>query len=151
MRVPRIRGLDKRSRPPVEEITSRLPVTQSPLWNRSTAGVYSAARTRGARQASDGGGQVICLRESIVPVPDCVGDYERVCKGEVTPVGHLAIVTPVERPQAAKALYFRSRSPPALGCARIRWCTYGKEPRCKDQRARAKSLFLSSFGPTTWV
>src|SRR5438477_8675359 len=62
MRVPRIRGFDKQSRPPVEEMTSRLPVTQSPLWKRSTAGVYSVARTRGARQASDGGGQVIRLR-----------------------------------------------------------------------------------------
>jgi len=60
MRVPRIRGFDKLSRPPVEEMTSRLPVTQSPLGKRSTAGVYSVARTRGARQASDGGGYVIC-------------------------------------------------------------------------------------------
>jgi hypothetical protein len=84
MRVPRIRGFDKESRPPVEEIICRLPVTQSPLGNRSTAGVYSVARTRGARQASDEGGQVICLTGSIVLIPHCVGDYERVYKGEVT-------------------------------------------------------------------
>jgi len=78
MRVPRIRGFDEQSRPPVEEMTSRLPVTQSPLWKRSTAGVYSVARTRGARQASDGGGQVIRLSASIVLIPLYEGDYERV-------------------------------------------------------------------------
>ncbi len=63
MRVPRIRGFDTRSRPPVEEMTSTLPVVQSPLGSRSTAGVYSVARTRGARPASDGGEIVICLRQ----------------------------------------------------------------------------------------
>ena len=82
-RVPRIRGFDKHSRPPVEEMTSNLPATQSPLWNRSTAGVYSAARTRGARPASDGGGQVICLTGSIVLIPRCVGDYERPSKARL--------------------------------------------------------------------
>jgi len=84
MRAPRIKGFDKQSRPPVEEMTSRLPVTQSPLWNRSTAGVYSVARTRGARPVSDGGGLIICLTGSIVLIPDCVGDNERVYQGAVT-------------------------------------------------------------------
>src|SRR5260370_35952539 len=84
MRVPRIKGFYKQSRPPVEEMTSRLPVTQSPLWNRSTAGVYSVARTRGARPVSGGGGLVICLRGSIALIPDCVGDNERVYQGAVT-------------------------------------------------------------------
>src|SRR5216683_6999201 len=83
MRVPRIKGFDKQSRPPVEEMTSRLPVTQSPLWNRSTAGVYSVARTRGARPVSGGGGLVICLRGSIVLIPDCVGDNERVYRARL--------------------------------------------------------------------
>lgn len=48
------------------------------------------ARTRGARPASDGGGFVICLTGSIVLIPRPVGDYERVCKSEVTPVGQVA-------------------------------------------------------------
>jgi len=87
MRVPRIRGFDKQSRPPVEETTSKLPVVESPPWNRRTAGVYSVGRTRGARQASDGGGQVIYLTGSIVLILHCIGDYERVYNGEVTPVG----------------------------------------------------------------
>jgi hypothetical protein len=85
MRVPRISGFDKLSRPPVEEMISRLPVTQSPVGKRSTAGVYSVTRTRGARAARDAGGCVIRLKGSIIRALHCVGDYERVCKGEVTP------------------------------------------------------------------
>jgi len=84
MRVPRIRGFDKRSRPPVAEMISKLPVAQSPHGNRSTAGVYSVARTRGARQAADGGEPVICLMESIVLITDCRGDYERALGTDVT-------------------------------------------------------------------
>jgi hypothetical protein len=87
MRVPRIRGFGKQSRPPVEEKTSTLPVTQSPLWKRSTAGVCSVVRMRGARQVSDGAGKVIYLTGSIVLNPTLHRDYERECTGEVTPVG----------------------------------------------------------------
>ena len=65
MRVPRIRGFDNRRRPPVEETTSTFPVTESPFWNRITAGVYSVGWIRGARQADDAGGHVICLTVSI--------------------------------------------------------------------------------------
>jgi hypothetical protein len=46
--------------------------------------VYSAARTRGARPESDGGGQVICLTRQYRPCPFPIGDYERVCKSDVT-------------------------------------------------------------------
>lgn len=84
IRVPRISGFDKRSRPPVEEMTSRLPVVESPPWNRSTAGVYSGARTRGARQATDGAERLICLPGSIVCILHCVGDYQRMCADAVT-------------------------------------------------------------------
>lgn len=68
----------------MEEMTSRLPVTESPLWKRITAGVYSVGRIRRARQANDGGGPVICLTDSIVLALQCIGDYERVYKDEVT-------------------------------------------------------------------
>ena len=87
MRVPRIRGFGKQSRPPVEEMTSNLPVTQSPLWKRSTAGVCSVVRMRGARQVNDGAGKVIYLNGQYRPYPVLHRDYERVCTGEVTPVG----------------------------------------------------------------
>jgi hypothetical protein len=83
MRVPRIRGLDKRRRPPVEETTSTFPATESPLWNRITAGVYSVGWIRGARQADDACGHVI-LPDSIDLNLHCIGDYERVWEGEVT-------------------------------------------------------------------
>jgi hypothetical protein len=70
----------------VEEKTSTLPVTESPPWNRSTAGVYSVGRTRGARQANDAGGQLICLTGSIVLILHPIGDYERLYEDEVTPL-----------------------------------------------------------------
>src|SRR5579864_6436022 len=78
MRVPRIRGFDKRRRPPVEEMTSRLPVTESPPWRRITVGVYSVGRIRGARQADDADWHVICLIVSIDLNLHRIGDYERV-------------------------------------------------------------------------
>jgi hypothetical protein len=49
----------------VEEMTSRLPVTESPPWRRITAVVYSVGRIRGARQADDADCLVICLIISI--------------------------------------------------------------------------------------
>jgi hypothetical protein len=55
------------------------------------------ARTRGARQASDGGGQVIRLSASIVLIPLYEGDYERVRKGKVTPLGLLVTLNETRR------------------------------------------------------
>ena len=71
----------------MEEMTSRLPVTESPLWKRITAGVYSVGRIRGARQADDADWHVICLIVSIDLSLHCIGDYERVSNSKVTPVG----------------------------------------------------------------
>jgi hypothetical protein len=68
----------------VEETTSTFPVTESPFWNRITAGVYSVGWIRGARQADDAGGHVICLTVSIDLNLHCIADYERVWEGEVT-------------------------------------------------------------------
>jgi hypothetical protein len=59
-------------------MTSRLPVTESPPWNRITAGVNSVGRIREARQADDAGWHVICLTVSIDPNLHGIGDYERV-------------------------------------------------------------------------
>jgi hypothetical protein len=67
----------------VEEMISRLPATESPVWNRITAGVYSAGRIRGARRA-DGAGGVICLIVSIDLILHGIGDYQRAQEGEVT-------------------------------------------------------------------
>ena len=67
----------------MEETTSTFPVTESPLWNRITAGVYSVGWIRGARQADDAGGHVI-LPDSIALNLHCIADYERVWEGEVT-------------------------------------------------------------------
>jgi len=68
----------------VEEITSKLPVTESPPWKRITAGVYSVGRIREARQADDAGWHVICLTVSVDLSLHCIGDYERALEGEVT-------------------------------------------------------------------
>src|SRR5437016_757059 len=62
-REPRFADFGKQSKPPVGEMTSRLPVAQPPSWNRSTAGVKSVMRTRGGRKIGDGWGrQVMYLR-----------------------------------------------------------------------------------------
>ncbi len=86
MRVPRIRGFGKQSRPPVAENTSNLPVTVSPLGKRSTAGVYSVVRTRGAREGSDETGNGICLNWQYRTYARVQRDYERVHTGAVTPI-----------------------------------------------------------------
>jgi hypothetical protein len=68
----------------VEEMTSRLPDTESPLGNRITAGVYSVGRMRGARREGVAGCCVMCLTVSIDLGLQGVGDYERAQEGKVT-------------------------------------------------------------------
>jgi hypothetical protein len=88
MRVPRITGFGKQRRPPVEEKTSSLPVKQSPLGKRSTAGVCSVVLTRGAREASDEDGLGM-LNGKYGAFPSPGRDYEREWMGKVTPVSSL--------------------------------------------------------------